>query len=257
MSIILDALKKAQKDRSPKEEGSSSSDSSNFVTPEPLPPKSNSKNSVLLLLMALIVVGGVFGWRTYNKMKTQAQSPVSSTPKLMPVVPKASPAPSEEKVDQMREEAMRLFEDGKTQESLNIWTKITGMVPTDAEAFNNMGVIQKKQGSKEDAKKSYEKALEINPDYPQALNNQGVLMAESGYVKEAKDLFKKAVTIDSTYAEPHYHLAVLSEKENLVEEALGYYESFILSSGENLESSLKNKVNMRIAVLRSKKLKSY
>lgn len=248
MSIILDALKKAEKDRSGKDGKPDDAAPVNVVVPDA--PKSQAKALLLVLVLALALGGGLYAWRNVYKAKqtTTAASPL--VPK--PINASKSAAPDPERLEKMRSQALLHFDEGRDEESLKIWTKLTETAPEDAEAFNNRGVVEKKMGKMTEARTSYERAIELKPDYPQALNNQGVLLAESGYAPEAREFFLKAIAADETYPEPHYHLAILDEKGGRATEALGHYESFLAASGDRIDPALKNKVNMRIAVMRAR-----
>jgi tetratricopeptide (TPR) repeat protein len=64
------------------------------------------------------------------------------------------------------------------------------------EAYNNLGVAQKRKGDLVKASESFEKALEIKPDYGAAISNRGWVFAEQQRWSEARRDFEKALAIN-------------------------------------------------------------
>lgn len=56
------------------------------------------------------------------------------------------------------------------QEALKTLIKITELSPTENSNYLNVGILYQNLGNKENAKKSFEKALELNPDFQQAID---------------------------------------------------------------------------------------
>lgn len=55
------------------------------------------------------------------------------------------------------------------------------------------------QGKKDEALRSYRKALELYPNYEQAMNNLANLLRESGQLEEAEILLRSAVKVDNHF----------------------------------------------------------
>lgn len=244
MSIILDALKKAEKERSPSE-GAREKNFNPVIEPEKkFPQKGNLFR--LLPYAALPVLVLILGFLVYRSPIFDRTIP-TTPPK--PMTPGVSTDNLEEKVDKFRKEAMSLFKEGKMGESADKWAKAAKLNPEDAWLQNNLGVALKKAGKKEEASTAYEQALKLKPAYAEASNNLGALLMEKGDLAQAKNLFEKAISARGDYAEPHFHLALVLEKEGKKSEAKSHYESF-LALTPDLVSTLKSQVEFRILKLK-------
>ena len=81
--------------------------------------------------------------------------------------------------------------------------------PYDAEAYNNLGVVQAQRGQRDKAIALYRKALEIQPNYPEAHNNLGYALASLGRFDEAMAHYRKVLQIRPDFAQAHNNLAWL------------------------------------------------
>ena len=91
--------------------------------------------------------------------------------------------------------------------------------PNYAQAYNNLGNIQKETGRLEEAKASYKKALNLNPNYAEAYNNLGFTLWQLGRLDDAEVSYTKALTIKPDYAEALYNRGYLLFNK-LYEEAI-------------------------------------
>ncbi len=251
MSIILDALNKAEKDRAHKEEKDSptapdapSKSAFSFAKFESI---TWPRKKVLIPLMVLMILltGGIHLYKKYaGALFTSAAPPVI-------VKPLAPPKPAPDITPQLKSEALSLFNEGHFDESLAKWALVIEKHSGDAEAYNNKGVVLKKMGKQAEAREAYDKALELNPNYPEALNNVGIILVEDDFLNKAHDYFTKALAANPVYAEPHFHLGILLEKKGSLTEAVEHYEQFLALSPD-INQSLRDKIDMRIAVLKTK-----
>ncbi len=76
-------------------------------------------------------------------------------------------------------------------------------------AYNNLGNVFKAQRKFEDAKKNYNKALEINPSFTNAMVNLGNLYYEMNDYQKAIDNYLKSLKIDNQNALAHYNLGLV------------------------------------------------
>lgn len=256
MSIILDALKKAEKERNtgPVDQRPVSSnpfkieDHSAKEEKDSVP--KNKKSSLVLLVIAIIALGGTTAWRVLHKPSIPSPpKPIAAYPKT-PSSPMAGAPANPENAAVLEDEAMKAFADGEYETSRQHLEKLTLLKPTDPEIYNNLGVVFKKLGLKNEADEAYRKALGLNPDYPEALNNRGVLLMEDQIIDQAETFFVKATQLKSDYAEPYFHLAIMFESGGKYDQAILQYESF-LKHGANAPSRLKAQVELRLEMLKA------
>jgi Flp pilus assembly protein TadD len=85
---------------------------------------------------------------------------------------------------------------GDFDAAIEDYAKVVELRPDLPEAYNNLGVAQKRKGDLVKASESFEKALEIKPDYGAAISNRGWVFAEQQRWSEARRDFEKALAIN-------------------------------------------------------------
>ncbi len=76
------------------------------------------------------------------------------------------------------------------------YTEVVRLRPNSAEAYNNLGVAQKRKGELDHALASFNRALALKPGYSQALTNRGWAFAEQHKWPEAHRDFEQALRVD-------------------------------------------------------------
>jgi tetratricopeptide (TPR) repeat protein len=76
------------------------------------------------------------------------------------------------------------------------YAEVVRLRPEVPEAYNNLGVAQKRKGEIDHAAASFDRALALKPDYSAALTNRGWLLAEQHKWPEARRDFERALNID-------------------------------------------------------------
>ncbi len=246
MSLILNALKRAEKQRGPAE-GSGSKPLFNPLVVE-------SKGGVLqkkklpLILIGLLLAGGVTGYLGMGIAKKilgiDGQTPSENE---QATAPQQTP---QEIAAGIKEEAIKAYQEGNFDLSRQKWEALVNLTPTDSEVYNNLGVSLKKLGKKEEAQQAYRTALSLNSSYPEALNNLGVLLLEKLMADEARQLFEKAIQINPQYPDPHFHLALIFEEKKELSEALEKFQTY-LNLSKDLDPEMKNKIEMRMVSLQN------
>lgn len=249
MSLILNALKKAEKDRSQ----ATPSGKKPLFNPFAIEDGEKSKGggekrkkwvmlgggAVGLLLVIYLAFGFVkkmIGFITGDKTKTAETTPTTPSPD----------DPAFIKID-----AIKDFKDGNYEASKQKWDRLVSLTPTDSEVYNNLGVVLKKLGRKDEAREAYRTALSLNPSYPEALNNLGVLLLEKLLTEEATQLFQKALQLNPEYAEPYFHLALAMEESKNFKGALENYQTF-MNLSKDLTPELKSQIEIRMVSIQSK-----
>lgn len=256
MSIILDALNKAEQNSSEKKPLDQSG-SGSFKPQKPSGKKTNKK--VLALLLVLVLVGGglVVGKRFLaskaNALKTaNLKSTVASTVAKITGSKKDEQIDEEakiEKVKAMQEQAQTYFNDGRFDESAQAYEEILSLKTDDATVYNAYGLTLRRQGRFKDAINAYSKAIVLQPNFPEALNNLAVAQMAVGQYSEAKKNLKKAIEQKSDYLDPYLHLGLCLEKSGEASAAIGYYETFLHMSEGRVERRIRLQVEGRIAHL--------
>ncbi|MBI2340231.1 MAG: tetratricopeptide repeat protein [Deltaproteobacteria bacterium] len=278
MSIIHDALKKAEQERATKREQTGGAESQKppaeynpfggskppagpnpFKIDDAPPPRTKTSATQMILLVVLVgALGGFVYWRFFHKTSPGgagkpkiAAAPETSSPKT--VLPqKTAPLPDDATdAEKLRHDALTAYSLGDFEKSREGWDRLTLLAPTDSEVYNNLGLTLKKLSKTKEAKEAYEKALGLKPDYPQGLNNLGVLLMEGGDRVRARGLFERAVKLNPSYGEAFFHLAAVLENEGNGTLAVKNYEEF-LRLKPDLDPTLKAQVEIRIAVLKAK-----
>lgn len=237
MSLIHEALKKAEQEKKPFEIGK----------PAPINPIIGDKKKLslqrLLLYGILLVVS--IGLLLYLRLfKKPAAGPYPEPKGGVATVPKdlSKQPPS------LKEKGIQLFEEGKWRESLALWDDLSLQQPIDPEIYNNIGIIYKKLGKNKEAYQSYEKALALHKDYPEAHNNLGVLLLEENRIQQAKEHLQNAILLKPDYADPYFNYALILEREGNFKEAKRNYEKF-LQYASNIERTLKEKIEKKMQQL--------
>lgn len=231
MSLILDALKKADKDRQ-QEEGKRLPPINPIISDR----KRSSKKTFLLIILLILSVG-LFATLRYFKNPGSAAIPPPITQIQKPIQP--------QNPEGLKNEAIRLFQENKLEESLIFWERLTMLLPTEAEIYNNQGLVLKKMGRREEARQAYKKGLALKEDYPEALNNMGVLLLSEGNKEEAKQYFQKAIQLKQNYPDPYFNLALVFEQEGNFKTAVKTYNDFLSRSpkvGEDLRQKIQKKL---------------
>lgn len=145
--------------------------------------------------------------------------------------------------------------------------------PKSAEAYNIMGALLERDDAIDKAEQSYRKALSLKPNYPQARNNYGVMLYRQKRYKDAmeqfslaandlsyenretslvylgqvalqlhdnvkaKTTFERALKLNSHLTEPALELAVMAFEAQDYPVANSYYQRFLRSLGQDVQSA--------------------
>ena len=109
---------------------------------------------------------------------------------------------------------------GNVKEAEISWKKVLEIDPKNAEAWNNLGVLYRKQGDNEKALAAFQEAAELAPDRPDIPYNIGNLYKTSGDFEKAVSYYNKAIEADPEYAPAFNNLGTLYEAKKDREKAL-------------------------------------
>lgn len=269
MSIILDALKKAQtskevsKSSAPTEQKTEQAASGMFNPQSFVAPKDMGaqKKRVIMLSAAAVVLLAIFTFvGTSSKIKSMfSKSPtVTETAKITPKtavqentkIDEAKDDKNKSELDQLKLDAFNKFKKMDYTQSAEDYKKIISKAADDAEAYNNYGLVLKKIGNIPDAKQQYMIAITLRPDYPEALNNMAVIEIGESHYNEARERLEKAISLNPEYLDPYLHLAICLEKLGEVTKAVDYYQEFLMrSEGRGDLRDVRVQIESRVARL--------
>jgi tetratricopeptide (TPR) repeat protein len=114
-----------------------------------------------------------------------------------------------------------------------------------------MGLLRLEVKDYDQARKLFERALQIDPKCIPALNNLGVMDHVQGKYDSARENFGQILKIDPKWAKAHFNLAVLYESPSMLDDrkkAIEHYERYLELGGGDRDSEAR----LAIAELKSK-----
>jgi Tfp pilus assembly protein PilF len=85
---------------------------------------------------------------------------------------------------------------GDLEAAIKEYAKVVELHPDLPEAYNNLGVAQKRKGDLAQAAESFNRALKLKPDYSAAVSNRGWVFADQNRWDDAHRDFEMALTIN-------------------------------------------------------------
>lgn len=238
MSLIHEALKKAEQEKNP------AAEPRNFLS-NPIFKKTGGP---LKRTLALVVVLGLsLLFLIYMRWLRPGAS--RSVPQPAPPLTGELKIPDDPAA--IKKLALDLYAQGRLEQASTHLEKLTLLLPTDAEIYNNLGLVLRKLGRKEEAYQAYARALALNKEYPEALNNLGVLYLNDGDREKAKNHFQEALRLKKDYADAALNLAIAFEQEGNPAKAKAHYQQF-LSLAPDADKNILEKVERKIERLETK-----
>ena len=114
----------------------------------------------------------------------------------------------------------------KFEDAIKMFAEATKINSNYAEAFYNLGSVQKKLGRFQEAIENYKRAIQITPNYLDAHNNLGNIYKDLGLLNDAIESYEWAISYGPKYAIAHINLASIYSSYDL-EKALHHYQEAI------------------------------
>lgn len=249
MSIIHDALKKAEREREP-------------VSPRLLPLHGTGRASqrrwkrvvMASLLVSATTLGGFAAWtwwphassalvtpppraapaRALTPAADSAQREVGRSATDLPHTPEdvswtrrgdapSSSAPAAyRRAESVFAEAQQAEADGQWEQAIRHYRQAIDLNPLLLEARNNLGNLLIQQRQIAAAIIELRAALAADPNYALARNNLGSAYLLNGEEGRAVQEFLTAVHIDSAYVSPYYNLALLYAQRGDVDQSVAF-----------------------------------
>jgi len=99
--------------------------------------------------------------------------------------------------------------------------------PNFAEAYNNRGVVQQLSGNLEQALSDYSMAIKLRPDNAEALNNRGTAYKKKGQLNKAISDYTRAIELKPDCAQAYNNRANVYAKMHKFEQAIADYNRAI------------------------------
>jgi tetratricopeptide (TPR) repeat protein len=149
-------------------------------------------------------------------------------------LPEPEPEP-EDFYQQFYTEAVSSLKSGKTKDALELLKQVSTDAPDKPYVFTNLGLAYFKLKQPDLAEQAFQEAVKRNNDDAVAHNHLGILQRHKGAFEEARKHYQRAIDIDSNYAPAYLNLGILFDIyfQDLVK-ALRHYQKYqALISEEN------------------------
>ena len=123
--------------------------------------------------------------------------------------------------------ALALSEAGRHKEAYEILQKVLADDPGNAQALEQMGVIELRLGHWTQARDLSRKAVELKPGLPMAWNNLGVALYQLGQPGEALDAWQRAVDLKPDLWDALWNLGVKAAQHGRPQQARAALERFV------------------------------
>ena len=134
---------------------------------------------------------------------------------------------SEFDVHVMLENAIEHYNNGRTQEAVQVSKKILKISPNDPDALNLLGIMAFQMGQLDTAIKLIQQAIRNDPNRPSFLNNLGNVLVEQNRIEEALKTYYRVLEINPRLTEVRHNIGCLLQGQGRLEEAIKFYKSAI------------------------------
>ena len=143
--------------------------------------------------------------------------------------------------------AVALFHEQDYEQAIDLLENVLKQLPGVTAPHINLGMAYQQVGNLEQAEAQFIAALELVPDHPVACNQYGMLLRKTGRFDEARKIYEQALARFPDYYPLHRNLGILYEFYlNDLPAALGHYEIY----GQAMQED--DKVKLWIADLRAR-----
>lgn len=115
--------------------------------------------------------------------------------------------------------ALSYHEEKNFSQAKKEYEKVVQLWPLHAEARNNLGVVYKELGMYDEAINEFRKALALNPSYTKAYHNLGVVYQIKGDWKQATNNYERALSLDRNHLGAYNNLGLVYRSQKRPHEA--------------------------------------
>ncbi|MBI2358633.1 MAG: tetratricopeptide repeat protein, partial [Deltaproteobacteria bacterium] len=160
------------------------------------------------------------------RSKPAAGSAAPAAARKAKVPAQKAEAPKVAATPELSEEVRRDFnlalfyqEEKNFPQARRAYEKVVQMWPLFAEAHNNLGVVYKELGMHDAAMAELKKAVALSPRYTMAFHNLGVIHQLKGEWKQAIKNYERALAVDRNYLSSYNNLGLVYRSQNQPHEA--------------------------------------
>ena len=145
------------------------------------------------------------------------------------------------------ESAVTMLREKDYQQAIDLLEKVIAQSPGVTAPYINLGMGYQQLGKPEQAEIQFKAALELVPDHPVACNQYGLLFRKAGKFEAARKIYEQGLARFPDYAPLHRNLGILCDLYlNDMENALVHYEIYSQAMPED------SRVKLWIADLRAR-----
>lgn len=122
---------------------------------------------------------------------------------------------------------LAFYKTGMYSEAKREYEKVLEIDSKNLKALFYMAMLMFHIGQYDDSIEYYEKALELSPSNPKIYNNLGVVLEQEGAISSAFMHYRKAIQIDETYVNAYHNLGNLYYQKADYEKATTYFKKAI------------------------------
>ena len=113
---------------------------------------------------------------------------------------------------------------GRFEEARASYERALDLAPDCADAYNNRGIVLQELRRFDDAVDSFDQALKVRPDHAEAWCNRGVALQELGRFDQAVASYDRALKVRPDYADAYANRGSVLQKLGRHDDALASYE---------------------------------
>ena len=244
MSLIHDALKKAEKDTPDAGRGRFPQ----FMQDSKDPLNKSKLNTRVIVLVVILICA--LGYLYYEKFYTGKSNKMFLSDLAKQSTADVSPEEKTKRgeVVRLKDEAVKSFRQNNLDDAWVRLSTASQIDSNDPQIWNNLGLMSKKRGDIVKAREYFERALHIKPDYPECLNNLAVIDIDDGNLDIAQERLRKAFSSNPQYADATFNMALVAEKRGDTKVATGFYRKFI-ELAKDADPQLLEDVRRHVAVI--------
>lgn len=137
------------------------------------------------------------------------------------------------------ESAVAMFNEEAYGKAIELLEKVIEQSPGVTAPYINLGMAYQRIGKPEQAEAQFKTALKLVPGHPVACNQYGLLFRKTGRFDEARKIFEQALAEFPDYYPVHRNLGILCDLYlNDLESALTHYEKYSQAMPEDAQVKL-------------------
>ncbi|MEO8342857.1 MAG: tetratricopeptide repeat protein [Gallionella sp.] len=113
------------------------------------------------------------------------------------------------------------------KDALPAFQRVAKLMPDDAEAHYNLGIVLKSAGQLNNAAASYRRAIALKPDYAEAHSNLGNTLTDLGQPKDAVISYRRALKLNPDSADAHNNLGTALKDIGQLKDAIASYQQAV------------------------------